>query len=225
MCRRATTCGCSPTACCSSASGARSATPSSAAPSPRSAPASRARSTTASRSTCSPSRRTPRCSRPAPTRRRRSRGSRRLRSLAQQEARYAILALSSASGRSPFDAALRRYVDVLTADGELEVDLTIDPSITLGPDEQIEVFRIVQESLANVAQARRRPARVGRDRRARRRAVRARDATTAPASSSTARARGQGLRNMRERAATIGGAFSLRSTPGAGTALEIVLRA
>ena len=36
---------------------------------------------------------------------------------------------------------------------------------------------------------------------------------------------GQGLRNMRDRAATIGGAFSLRSTPGAGTALEIVLRA
>src|SRR4029079_16556954 len=43
----------------------------------------------------------------------------------QQEARFAILALSSASGTAPFDAALRRYVDVLTADGELEVDLEI----------------------------------------------------------------------------------------------------
>ena len=41
--------------------------------------------------------------------------------LAQQEARFAILALSSASGSAPFDAALRRYVDVLTADGELDV--------------------------------------------------------------------------------------------------------
>src|SRR5699024_7692164 len=68
---------------------------------------------------------------------------------AQQEARYAILALSSASGGSPFDSALRRYVDVLTADGALEVELDIDPSIELGPDEQIEVFRIVQEGLAN----------------------------------------------------------------------------
>jgi signal transduction histidine kinase len=38
---------------------------------------------------------------------------------AQQEARFAILALSSASGTAPFDAALRRYVDVLTADGAL----------------------------------------------------------------------------------------------------------
>src|SRR5947208_3007678 len=44
---------------------------------------------------------------------------------AQQEARFAILALSSASGTAPFDAALRRYVDFLTADGELEVDLEI----------------------------------------------------------------------------------------------------
>src|SRR5213076_1706288 len=42
---------------------------------------------------------------------------------AQQEARFAILALSSASGSAPFDAALRRYVEFLTADGELEVDL------------------------------------------------------------------------------------------------------
>jgi signal transduction histidine kinase len=29
---------------------------------------------------------------------------------------------------------------------------------------------------------------------------------------------------MRERAASIGGALTLRSTPGAGTALEVVLR-
>src|SRR5436305_4242371 len=70
--------------------------------------------------------------------------------LAQQEARFAILALSSASGTAPFDAALRRYVDVLTADGGLEVDLEVDRSIRLAPDEQIEIFRIVQEGLANV---------------------------------------------------------------------------
>ena len=70
--------------------------------------------------------------------------------LAQQEARFAILALSSASGHAPFDAALRRYVDVLTADGELDVELEVDPGLSLAPDEQIEVFRIVQEGLANV---------------------------------------------------------------------------
>src|SRR5204863_462682 len=50
----------------------------------------------------------------------------------------------------PFDAALQRYVDFLTADGELAVDLEIDPAVRLAPDEQIELFRIVQEGLANV---------------------------------------------------------------------------
>ena len=35
---------------------------------------------------------------------------------------------------------------------------------------------------------------------------------------------GQGLKNMRARAESIEGGFSLRSTPGRGTALEVVLR-
>jgi signal transduction histidine kinase len=90
---------------------------------------------------------------------------RRAASLAQQEARFAVLALSSASGNAPFDAALRRYVDVLTSDGQLEVDLEIDGDIRLAPDEQIEVFRIVQEGLANVrkhANARHADVRIGR---------------------------------------------------------------
>src|SRR5205823_13342692 len=68
---------------------------------------------------------------------------------AQQEARFAVLALSSAAGSAPFDAALRRYVDFLTTDGALEVELEIDGGVPLAPDEQIEIFRIVQESLAN----------------------------------------------------------------------------
>jgi signal transduction histidine kinase len=36
---------------------------------------------------------------------------------------------------------------------------------------------------------------------------------------------GQGLKNLRARATAIGGAFTLRSAPGHGTALEVVLRA
>jgi signal transduction histidine kinase len=143
---------------------------------------------------------------------------------AQQEARYAILALSSASGRSPFDAALRRYVDFLTADGALEVELEIDSAIALGPDEQIELFRIVQEGLANVrkhAGASRAWVRIHE--RAGERVVSMRDDGVGfePEEGGA----GQGLRNMRERATSIGGALSLRSTPGAGTALEVVLRA
>jgi signal transduction histidine kinase len=38
------------------------------------------------------------------------------------------------------------------------------------------------------------------------------------------KAAGQGLKNMRRRAESIQAAFALRSAPGGGTALEVVLR-
>jgi signal transduction histidine kinase len=142
---------------------------------------------------------------------------------AQSEARFAVLALSSAAGTAPFDAALRRYVDFLTADGGLEVEVEIDAAMRLAPDEQIEVFRIVQEGLANVrkhAQARRAWVRIGR--RGEDRLVLVRD--DGEGFEPTDDAAAQGLRNMRQRASAIGGAFSLTSAPGRGTALEIVLR-
>ena len=142
---------------------------------------------------------------------------------AQQEARFAVLALSSAAGNAPFDAALRRYVDVLTSDGELAVDLEIDGDVRLAPDEQIEVFRIVQEGLANVrkhANARHADVRIMR-RSGRRVLVVIDDGTGFESDGDGA---GQGLQNIRRRAATIGAGFALRSTPGHGTALEVVLR-
>ena len=64
-------------------------------------------------------------------------------------------------GTAPFDAALRRYVEFLTADGSLEVELEIDPTIRLAPDEQIEIFRIVQEGSRTRASTRRTRAEVG----------------------------------------------------------------
>lgn len=143
---------------------------------------------------------------------------------AQQEARFAVLALSSASGTAPFDAALRRYVEFLTADGALEVDVEIDRSILLAPDEQIEVFRIVQEGLANVrkhAGAQRAEVWIGQ--RLGRRVVSVRDDGVGFDGEDAAA--GQGLKNMRLRAKTIEGGFALRSNPGRGTALEVVLRA
>jgi signal transduction histidine kinase len=143
---------------------------------------------------------------------------------AQQEARFAVLALSSASGTAPFDAALRRYIEFLTADGVLEVDVEIDPAILLAPDEQIEVFRIVQEGLANVrkhAGAQRAEVWIGQ--RLGRRIVRVRDDGVGFDGGDAAA--GQGLKNMRLRAKTIDGGFALRSRPGRGTALEVVLRA
>jgi signal transduction histidine kinase len=143
---------------------------------------------------------------------------------AQQEARFAILALSSASGSAPFDAALRRYVDFLIADGELEVDLEIDDRVRLAPDEQIEVFRIVQEGLANArkhAGARHAEVRIGL--RGDERVVSIVD--DGAGFDDVTVTSGQGLRNMKARSASIGGGFRLRSRPGRGTALEVVLRA
>ena len=143
---------------------------------------------------------------------------------AQQEAKFAVLALSSASGNAPFDAALRRYVEFLTADGALEVDLEIDMTTRLGPDEQIELFRIVQEGLANArkhAGARRVVVTIGQ--RFGERVVTIRD--DGRGFDGEAKGAGQGLKNMRERAASIGGHFSISSIPGRGTALEVVLRA
>lgn len=142
---------------------------------------------------------------------------------ARDEARYAVLALSSAAGRSPFDAALRRYVDVLTADGALDVELEIEPAVRLSPDEQIEVFRIVQEGLANARKhAGASRAQVAVTGHGRRRVVSVRDDGHGfePAAATA----GFGLRSMRHRAAAIGGALSLASGPG-GTTVELVLRA
>jgi signal transduction histidine kinase len=143
---------------------------------------------------------------------------------AQQEARYAFLALSSAAGRSPFDAALRRYVEFLTADGELDVELAIDPKIMLRPDEQIEIFRIVQEGLGNARRhAGASTARVEIGRRGGSRFVAVRD--DGDGFEPDEGGAGQGLANMRERAASIGGSLSLRSAPRGGTSVEVVLRA
>jgi signal transduction histidine kinase len=143
---------------------------------------------------------------------------------AQQEARFAILALSSAAGNAPFDAALRRYIDFLTADGRLDVDLEIDPAVRLAPDEQIEVFRIVQEGLANV----RKHANAGRAEvviglREGERYVSVSDDGTGFDGESTAA--GQGLKNIRARAQSIEGDATVESRPGRGTTVEIALRA
>ncbi len=143
---------------------------------------------------------------------------------AQREARFAVLALSSASGTAPFDAAIRRYVEFLTADGNLEVDLEIDPTIRLAPDEQIEVFRIVQEGLGNVrkhANATRAEVRIS-ERNGQRLVTVTDDGQGFSGEGTPA---GQGLKNIRARAAAIDGGVEVRSEMGRGTAVEVLLRA
>lgn len=143
---------------------------------------------------------------------------------AQQEARFAVLALSSAGGSARFDSALRRYVELLTADGQLDVELDMDPQVRLAPDEQIEVFRIVQEGLGN---ARRHSGaghvEVSISQQGGRRVVSVSDDGVGFDDAATLS--GQGVANMRLRAQAIDGELSLKSAPGRGTAIEVVLRA
>ena len=142
---------------------------------------------------------------------------------AQQEAQFAVLALSSAAGSAPFDAALRRYVEFLVADGMLDVEVDIDPTVRLAPDEEIEIFRIVQEGLANARKhAGAAQAEVTILQSGGRRIVRVSDDGSGIEESEDGA--GQGLKNMRTRAASIQGVFSLRSAPGKGTSIEVLLR-
>ena len=142
---------------------------------------------------------------------------------AQQEAQFAVLALSSAAGSAPFDSALKRYVDFLVADGEIDVEVHIDPRVSLAPDEEIEVFRIVQEGLANArTHAEARQVDVSIVQQGDRRIVRVTDDGAGFEDDDPGA--GQGLKNMRARAAAIQGGFSLSSAPGKGTAIEVVLR-
>jgi signal transduction histidine kinase len=142
---------------------------------------------------------------------------------AQQEARFAVLALSSAGGTARFDSALRRYVEVLTADGEVEVELDVDPQVRLAADEQIEVFRIVQEGLGNARRhAGASHVEVSISQRGGRRVVTVSD--DGVGFDETSALEGQGVANMRSRAEAIDGALTLRTGPGHGTAIEVVLR-
>ncbi len=143
--------------------------------------------------------------------------------MAQQEAQFAVLALSSAAGSAPFDSALRRYVGFLVADGSMDVEVVIDESVVLAPDEEIEVFRIVQEGLANAKKhAGAERAEVAIFHEGGRRIVRILDNGYGIEGDDPGA--GQGLKNMRSRARAIQGVFSLRSSPGNGTAIEVVLR-
>lgn len=142
---------------------------------------------------------------------------------AQQEARFAVLALSSAGGSARFDSALRRYVEVLTADGEIDVELDFDPQVRLAPDEQIEVFRIVQEGLGNARRhAEASHVEVSILQKTGRRVVTVSDDGVG-FDEDVARS-GQGVANMRLRAEAIDGDLSVRSAPGRGTSVEVVLR-
>jgi signal transduction histidine kinase len=117
-------------------------------------------------------------------------------------------------------------VEFLCVDGKLDVDVEIDPDIRLAPDEQIEIFRIVQEGLANVrkhANATRTEVKIAEA--GGKRTVTVRDDGDGLTQDAAQPSAGQGLKNMRRRADSIGADFTVSSKPGVGTTLEVALRA
>ena len=96
---------------------------------------------------------------------------------------------------------------------------------TLGPDEQLVVYRIVQESLSNAARHAdaRQVTIAARRTRGDRLVVSVTDDGRGFSLRRTHSESGLGLPGMRERARLVGGAVEVRSRPGAGTTVELHL--
>lgn len=123
-------------------------------------------------------------------------------------------------------AALHGQVERFRSPSGARAQLDVAPDVCLddlGPDEQLVVYRIVQESLSNVARhAAATNVMIEVAGRAGGPVVRVSDDGQGFAG---ARRGGQGLNGMRERARLVGGRLDVRSLPGSGTTVELKLGA
>jgi two-component system sensor histidine kinase UhpB len=122
-------------------------------------------------------------------------------------------------------AALRTLVTEFGRRAGVDAQITLarEAVDALGPDEQLVVYRVVQEGLSNVARhAGATAVRVSAAREAGRRTV-VRIADDGHGFDPSATAGRLGLIGMRERAVLAGGSVAVRSTPGAGTSIELRL--
>jgi two-component system, NarL family, sensor histidine kinase UhpB len=123
-------------------------------------------------------------------------------------------------------AALRTQVADFGRRAGIETTLALpsDGLADLDSDEQLVVYRIVQEGLSNVAQhAAARNVRVDVERRGEGTVVRVAD--DGEGFTNGEQKAGLGLTGMRERAVLAGGRLDVSSTPGAGTTIELRLGA
>ncbi len=144
---------------------------------------------------------------------------------AYADVREAIVDLRTLPGpQQSFIEVMRDYIDHWKEQSGINAQLTIDGDITLDPGAELQLVRIIQESLANVRKHSRATA-VTVD-------VRRRDAHLVVTISDNgvgfnpaARVKSEfprfGISTMQERAATIGGELQIDSTPGQGTTIRL----
>jgi signal transduction histidine kinase len=141
---------------------------------------------------------------------------------ALDESRAAITALTR-RGDDPFDAEVAQLAEQLTARAGARLRLDLDPAVAPAPDQRDQLLRILREAMSN--------------------GLRHGDAGLIGVElaggatirltvsddgvgfdPSGSRNGGFGITSMRERAAAIGGELTIRSRPGVGTEVEVVLR-
>jgi two-component system sensor histidine kinase UhpB len=122
------------------------------------------------------------------------------------------------------ESALRTQVDGFARQTRVEATLNLEPDVgELGTDEQIVVYRVVQEALNNVAEhAEANEVTVELRRADGRKMLRVTD-DGCGFNDAAAVSPGLGITGMRERARLAGGRLRVRSRPGRGTVVELTL--
>lgn len=145
---------------------------------------------------------------------------------AHADVREQILRLrSSAPPQQPFTAALRQYLDGFSNNYAIGTKLTIAPEFgveQLAPETQMQLFRIVQEVLANARKhsgARSVAVSVAADDGKLRLCIADDGCGFDP--DAVGNSNHLGLRTMAERAAELGGSLCIESAPGTGTRVSI----
>ena len=147
---------------------------------------------------------------------------------AYADVREAILGLrTSVKPEQDLVATLSEYLRKFRQYSQLPVELLVDGGepFALPPAAEIQVIRIIQEGLTNVrkhARAKRAWVRLARDERAAQITI-GDDGRGFVVEDAATQEGHYGLHTMRERAESLGGSLTVRSTPGAGTTLLVTI--
>jgi len=144
---------------------------------------------------------------------------------AYRDVRESIVDLRTLPGPArSFQDVLQEYIDRWKEQTGIATQLTVDGDLTLPPGYELQLVRIIQESLANVRKhSKATAASVDVRRRDGKLLLTVTDNGAGFSQSTLSRSVFPrfGLSTMRERAESIGAAFAVESTPGAGTSVNV----